>query len=318
MTSARHKRAQDTTCEEVENNDWDYHGTQKTCFMDQTTEIESPGIEVAEDPDDSIKALHMGFNKQIHFLPSDVCKSFPELIVYYAPNCSLTSIDKSNFENLYRLEMLLLRNNKIELIRSDTFEDLISLKRLSLSGNKIKFMNQELFREMRSLEGVWMQKNDCIDHGFHTPATIAEMPLTVSQRCGFNETTESANATAEPADQTKICIEKQDDVLQTLKMFINETAADKENCLVNVAHLQADLDMKLHLIQKFSEKLQDKTRIVFELKREVKKFMTKIEQITDEDGSAGGNSLKLKNVKINQWFIPEDPAEFRRSGNKIY
>lgn len=73
------------------------------------------------------------FQQNIQFLPILLHESFPLLKEYYVTNTAVPKISKKNFEKLFKLEMLSLDENQIEVIRSDTFEDLISLKEIKIS-----------------------------------------------------------------------------------------------------------------------------------------------------------------------------------------
>ena len=101
------------------------------CDMKSDTEIDEPNVKIS-DFDDSELSLTFFTNRNIFYLPIDVAKSFPNLIVYGADKTSIKEISKENFRNLRKLRSLTLMSNKIERIFSDTFEDLESLEVLWL------------------------------------------------------------------------------------------------------------------------------------------------------------------------------------------
>lgn len=76
-------------------------------------------------------ALHN--NKNIFFLPVDVSKTFSNLVVLKAWDCSLTTISRENFRGLGKLQFLDLETNQISKITRDTFRDLESLEWIWLS-----------------------------------------------------------------------------------------------------------------------------------------------------------------------------------------
>lgn len=108
----------------------------KTCFMDRETAIESIGLTISSEIDESIEGLRFVDNKKIHFLPEKIEASFPNLVYFAAYGCSIKEISKDNFQNLTKLTFLSLALNQIEKIFSDTFEDLTSLKYLFLCKEK--------------------------------------------------------------------------------------------------------------------------------------------------------------------------------------
>lgn len=103
----------------------------KTCLMHDTTTIDSEGF-VISPADSSVLAMTFFHNKEISFLPIKVYKTFPNLEVYNAESCSLTSVSELNFKKLRKLKFLSLMDNQIERIKSDTFEDLALLETLWL------------------------------------------------------------------------------------------------------------------------------------------------------------------------------------------
>lgn len=119
------------TCGTIENYLWMY-GNHQTCFMNETTRIDSKDFTIATN-DDSVKGLYIAGNEAIKFLPIKIHESFPDLVGLNAFECSLTEVSYQNFAELSKLEELYLGINQIERIDDDTFKDLVSLRKLSLS-----------------------------------------------------------------------------------------------------------------------------------------------------------------------------------------
>lgn len=84
--------------------------------------------------DETITGLAFKENKKILFLPVLTSRIYPNLIVFSAMDCSLTSVSKENFQNLRKLKRLQLDQNEIESLNTCSFEDLVQLKELYL-GN---------------------------------------------------------------------------------------------------------------------------------------------------------------------------------------
>lgn len=125
--------AKEVHCEKIEKMLWrsDY-GNLTTCNMRNKTVIDADNT-IISSTDESVEAIFFFVNPKIRYLPVEVSLKFPNLEVYNAFQCSLTTISKKNFWNLKKLRSLDLAENQIEMIRSDTFEDLTGLERLSLS-----------------------------------------------------------------------------------------------------------------------------------------------------------------------------------------
>jgi hypothetical protein len=131
--------AQSVGCEKIEHWGWSSYssiGNVKTCYMRTQTSIDGKGFKISSSRDENVKAINMGWNKKIIFLPESPADVFPNLEMYYAPNCVIKEITRENFRGLIKLRVLDLDYNQIEIVRSDTFQDLIAIERIHL-GEKI-------------------------------------------------------------------------------------------------------------------------------------------------------------------------------------
>lgn len=120
---AQHAHAMDVKCEKV---------TEKSCFMQNLTAIDSLGFTISSPRDETLEVLRLYDNKKIQFLPEEVYKQFPNLFMYKAYNCSIKEVSKINFKLLPKLRLLDLSRNQIERIESNTFEDLAAVQMISL------------------------------------------------------------------------------------------------------------------------------------------------------------------------------------------
>lgn len=154
---------------------------EKSCNMHEKTVIDSNKRSIAMKRDVSIVLLHLTGNKKISFLPIRVDKNFPNLTNYDAPDCSIISISKENFRNVWYLKKLNLNQNKIQSFPSNTFDDLNSLTSLSLgmlptkysqaiktfhsilqskSGdNQIEIISRQHFQRLRVLSSLYLYSN---------------------------------------------------------------------------------------------------------------------------------------------------------------
>lgn len=124
-------------CEEINVDTWNYVDEQVTCSLQRTTSIDSPGTDLIAAEEDKIGAIYFSSNKNISFLPDGPYENFTNVVAFAASACSLTSVYKSNFQNLKGLIRLDLDENQIEEIATNTFEDLTSLQFLWLSKENI-------------------------------------------------------------------------------------------------------------------------------------------------------------------------------------
>lgn len=108
------------------------HAIYKTCFMNESTVINSSDFTISSFRDESIARLDFFSNRNIFYLPVNVSESFPKLSFYNAQNCSIKFISNKNFKGMFELKKLYLDNNGIEKICSDTFEDSLVLEWLTL------------------------------------------------------------------------------------------------------------------------------------------------------------------------------------------
>jgi len=119
-------------CEKFESYDFHHIGAQETCYMNKTTSIDSPDTTISSARDTRVGGIEMDRNKQIQFLPVEIYKSFPNLVVLWADSCSIKAITKDNFKNLEQLRLIGMSFNLITTIPSDAFKGLESLERLYL------------------------------------------------------------------------------------------------------------------------------------------------------------------------------------------
>lgn len=125
--------SREIACESFKNGSWTFEGREHICYMTVATSINSNDFKILSSGNESIKALTFFENRKIQYLPVDIYKSFPNLTEILGHSCSIRSLYKDNFRNLWMLKELWLIDNQIERINSDTFEDLTALEWLDLS-----------------------------------------------------------------------------------------------------------------------------------------------------------------------------------------
>lgn len=109
--------------------------TTDNCVLDLGTTIDSPDYSFFADANYTvIEILYIVYQQNIEFLPVMVHQTFPILKFYYVMDTPVQKLSKENFEKMFKLLSLYLKNNQIEVIRRNTFEDLVSLKYLTIGS----------------------------------------------------------------------------------------------------------------------------------------------------------------------------------------
>lgn len=101
--------------------------------MDDGVVIRSQNMTIIEKPLEDVKGFQLMPNKEIFYLPINVAENFPNLLAYIAFQCRIQRIDKINFKNMTKLQLLDIRENQISQIKNGTFDDLLALQHLMLS-----------------------------------------------------------------------------------------------------------------------------------------------------------------------------------------
>ncbi|XP_014213933.1 chaoptin-like isoform X2 [Copidosoma floridanum] len=105
----------------------------------------------------NLTRLDLGFNNLTH-LSADVFANSPNLRTINLQNNYLTSIEPGTF-SLSNLDVLNLRDNRIESLRKQSFSGLGLLQQLDLSGNQLSQLTNEQFRHLRGLRVLNLARN---------------------------------------------------------------------------------------------------------------------------------------------------------------
>lgn len=116
-------------------------------------------VHISDEKSECIKGLYFEPNTNIKFLPIKVNEIFPNLVVYAANNCSLSTLKYEHFESLNKLQALSLGTNQISSIESDTFKDLDYLKFLFLNHNEITSIADHTFDSLTNLRLLTLYNN---------------------------------------------------------------------------------------------------------------------------------------------------------------
>jgi hypothetical protein len=152
-----------TTCDSISMHRLSDVGNQKTCVK-QSSGIPSADMVFVDPTESNIKVFYFFQNKQLFYLPLQVYKAAPDLLMIDAPYSEIKAISKKNFEKLTKLEFLWLHFNKIEIIPAGTFADLVSLKKISLGEKVFTNIFHNSLKQINNRE-----QQDLLSHWRHLP-----------------------------------------------------------------------------------------------------------------------------------------------------
>lgn len=132
-------------------------GQLKTCAVNENIDKEDYVLESTLN--NSVKLFVISDNRNVKFLPRNIGKKFPNLLIFATRRCGLTVVRDHYFENMQNLEIMDLKRNKITSIASDAFKDLCSVQILNLEHNRIENLDENLFLTMVKLEFLELSSN---------------------------------------------------------------------------------------------------------------------------------------------------------------
>lgn len=121
-------------------------------------EVDDRNFTISSEADPTIQVFGIQNKKGVKFLPTNLFRIFPDLIVIEVLNCSVALVE-NHFKGLSKLKYLNLGHNKINHIASDAFIDLTSLEVLGLSYNRIRFLAENIFSTLQVLETLHLSNN---------------------------------------------------------------------------------------------------------------------------------------------------------------
>lgn len=103
-----------------------------TCMILQA-EVGSKNFTMKTLKDDLVHGISFRNNTKVSFLPEKVFGKFPNLLMYDAQGCSISFVDKDNFEKLFKLTAVDLSHNLIDHIPKDLFADSSDIQIIDMS-----------------------------------------------------------------------------------------------------------------------------------------------------------------------------------------
>ncbi|PIK37897.1 hypothetical protein BSL78_25274 [Apostichopus japonicus] len=99
-------------------------------------------------------------NSKLRDIENGSFASLTSLIEFNLDGNELTSLDATNFHNLFNLKLLSLTSNAVEIIENGTFENLTKLVSLDLSRNKISTLYTGIFSGLVNLIFLSLKENE--------------------------------------------------------------------------------------------------------------------------------------------------------------
>lgn len=124
----------------------------KSCFVENIIQVDNENFIISSKADRSTLGFGIRLKEGVKFLPTNLYEVFPNLIAIDIYECSVTSVNKSHFKNLTKLETLGLSNNMIENISGYSFDDLVNLEDLNLIYNGIQVLDGMTFSALKMLK----------------------------------------------------------------------------------------------------------------------------------------------------------------------
>lgn len=109
--------------------------------------------------DTTCEVFNIQENKDVKYLPKRIGEVLPNLMEIKVVRCGLMIIRDFYFENMLKLEFLILDENKIVTIERNAFKGLFRVVFLWLRGNLIQTLDKNLFSSMTRLEKIFLHSN---------------------------------------------------------------------------------------------------------------------------------------------------------------
>lgn len=107
----------------------------------------------------AVERLFFLNNPDMKFIPIGYATMFANIKNLWVANCPIESIEKSDFVEAGKLEILGLRGSNIEMVDKDVFWNLINLEQLHLYDNKITKIHEESLSKMTNLKILNLPNN---------------------------------------------------------------------------------------------------------------------------------------------------------------
>lgn len=98
-------------------------------------------------------------NKEVKYLPRHIGRTFMQLKTFRAVNCGLTIVRNFYFENMSKVQTLLLNDNQIKIIEANAFKNLVAVVEMWLQRNMIETLDSKLFVSLVNLRRIDLQSN---------------------------------------------------------------------------------------------------------------------------------------------------------------
>lgn len=128
-----------------------------TCYPD-IDKVDDKNFALPYALNKTVLAVNIRDKPEVKYLPTNLFKTFLNLIAFQAFNCSLIAVE-NHFHGLSKMRHLHLDRNKIDHIADDAFVDLVSLESLDLSNNRIFILGEHIFDSLKEVESIYLTSN---------------------------------------------------------------------------------------------------------------------------------------------------------------
>lgn len=123
---------------------------------------------------------------QMKFFPQSITKTFPNLIVIYINDGTLSEIHQADLQPFPQLRYLDLFENYLEVIEADLFKFNKNLKLIWLSNNRIRLVDPNVFNHLTKLNFLYMMDNDCIQQSETNRTGVLKLIENVNLKCSVS------------------------------------------------------------------------------------------------------------------------------------
>lgn len=117
------------------------------------------GTHIYRSKNSAVERLFLKNNIEMRFIPIGYSKFFSRLNNLWIANSPIESIAKTDFEKPENLNILGLRNTKLDAIDQDVFSGLVNIEELYLYNNLIRKIHGKAFCEMKHLRILKLDNN---------------------------------------------------------------------------------------------------------------------------------------------------------------
>lgn len=115
------------------------------------------------------------FNSSMTLFPAKMFRYFPKVNKFKANKVGLTEIEKNDFNDAYKMEILELKQNNITILPALVFVEALKLRHLDLSHNQISKIEQNAFFQCDLIQHIRLSHNQLDSLANHIFSDLKEL-----------------------------------------------------------------------------------------------------------------------------------------------